>query len=210
MSTSPVSPRFVMTCTDEGAEVTLVSTDQIHFKVHSYLLKTHSSVLRDMLIDPGLKPTAISLEVPSGDLKLFLDLMHQSEPDMSNNWPQCKRVIDLCLLYDCKIVLERLRFRLKPLAHQAPWEIFCMASQCEDVSLARKALKSMGNDEEHRTLVLTSLSLKDATRPSLPFLLGLIVQLHQKCEIRMRYQIGLGTFQGVDWNTIGRAFEPIT
>ncbi|OCF73504.1 hypothetical protein I204_05345 [Kwoniella mangroviensis CBS 8886] len=191
MAPEPSATVFARAYTDKDADINLISRDKVHFKVHFYLLKTHSSVFRDMLSETTFKLTPIPIDVHSSDLLLFLDFMHESDPEMSNNWPQCKRLTDLCLLYDCNV------------------EIFCMASQFDDVSLAKKALKSMKSDEEHRALTVETFPLKEACKPSLAHLLGLIVQLKQQQGTR-QYSTYDDYVYVANWEHIGKAFKPAT
>ncbi|OCF59473.1 hypothetical protein L486_02140 [Kwoniella mangroviensis CBS 10435] len=84
-----------------------------------------------------------------------------------------------------------------------------MASQFDDVSLAKKALKSMKSDEEHRALTVETFPLKEACKPSLAHLLGLIVQLKQQQGTR-QYSTYDDHVYVANWEHIGKAFKPAT
>ncbi|WWD07393.1 hypothetical protein V865_005491 [Kwoniella europaea PYCC6329] len=64
----------------DDADITLISSDGIEFKVHSYMLKAHSLVLRTILGDPTFKPSPMTIDASAEELTCFLHLMHNKPP----------------------------------------------------------------------------------------------------------------------------------
>ncbi|OCF59681.1 hypothetical protein L486_02353 [Kwoniella mangroviensis CBS 10435] len=158
----------------KDAEIMLISSDNVQFKVHGYMLKAHSVVLRDLLDDPQMISSPIPIDVSSRDLKRFLDLMYVAKPIIPFSWVETKTLLDLCDKYDCHLIHERIRTRLNPHAEQAPWETFCLASHFNDLELAKRSLVFMGRDSKRRWFSIRMISINDATQPTLPYLMGLL------------------------------------
>ncbi|WVQ62506.1 uncharacterized protein L199_000648 [Kwoniella botswanensis] len=55
------TPKFDSIYNNPSASITLVSSDEVYFRVDPYPLKTGSTVFRNMLSNPNLKPSPISL-----------------------------------------------------------------------------------------------------------------------------------------------------
>ncbi|OCF36125.1 hypothetical protein I317_06889 [Kwoniella heveanensis CBS 569] len=208
MGPNQKAPRFNQRYSKDD-DIILVSTDDISFKIQSYILKCHSSVFRYMLSDASLalNPSPVPMDAHSSDLTLLLDLMREDNPDMTNDWQQCRRVLDLCYKYQCRIVVDRFRLRLKPLAAQAPWDMFCMASHCDDVSLAKKALKAMESDKVDRELSISRMPLQKARHATLPYLLGLFVSMDKVST--SRYDDGYPPTGYIPWRQVGQNFKPV-
>ncbi|WVW81768.1 hypothetical protein I302_103764 [Kwoniella bestiolae CBS 10118] len=158
----------------KDADITLISSDNLHFKVHGYMLKAHSAVLRDLLNDSQMMVSPIPIDVHSRDLKRFLDLMYLPDPLIPFSWIETKTLLETCDKYDCPLIHERIRTRLNPHPEQAPWETFCLASHFNDLELAKKSLVFMGRDSKRRWLGIRMISISDASQPQLPYLLGLL------------------------------------
>ncbi|WWC99278.1 hypothetical protein V866_006174 [Kwoniella sp. B9012] len=158
----------------KDSDITLISSDNLNFKVHGYMLKAHSVVLRDLLNDPQMLLSPIPIDVSSRDLKRFLDLMYVAKPIIPFSWMETKTLLDLCDKYDCHLIHERIRTRLDPHAEQAPWETFCLASHFNDLELAKKSLVFMGRDSKRRWFSIRMISINDASQPTLPYLMGLL------------------------------------
>ncbi|WWC86650.1 uncharacterized protein L201_001527 [Kwoniella dendrophila CBS 6074] len=129
------------------ADMTLVSSDGVEFKVHSYILKAHNSVFRDIIGDPNMNAaTPIPIDAKSSELELFLDYMVKYSPPLVETWTQAQQLFSLADKYGCEVVQDRLNYRLCHLVNQAPWTFFCFASEHKLLHLGRKALNCMGSN----------------------------------------------------------------
>ncbi|KAK8845467.1 hypothetical protein IAR55_006180 [Kwoniella newhampshirensis] len=155
------------------ADIILVSTDDIHFPVHSYYLKAASPFFRDMLSNPNLKESPIPMDAASGDLSLFLDYICNAPVDHVSNWPQFKKIIELCQKYSCDSMIDRFRIRARDAISAAPWEVFCIASFWKDVKLAQEAIRYFGSDFSTALIRPHLLPLAFAQSCDLGYLLGL-------------------------------------
>ncbi|WVW78170.1 hypothetical protein I302_100121 [Kwoniella bestiolae CBS 10118] len=137
------SPLRSMTYNSDEADVTLLSSDGTEFKVHSYMLKAHSLVLRPILCDPAFKPSPMTIDASPEDLTCFLDLMHNKPPHTISDWPQAEKVLDLIDQYECDVASERIWVVLNEKAKSEPWRVFCLASKRNSLALAKHALSCM-------------------------------------------------------------------
>ncbi|OCF59472.1 hypothetical protein L486_02139 [Kwoniella mangroviensis CBS 10435] len=156
------------------ADLTLTSTDNQEFQVHSYHCKAHSTVLRDMLESPGLNESAIPIDATGRELRLFLNLMTRWEvlnPSDSATW---LRLLELCDKYDFYLVRRRLKQRLRVYSYKSPWDAFCITSHLDELDIAKKAIKRFGSLTGQKDIELGRMPFQMATQPTLPYLLGLL------------------------------------
>ncbi|WVQ98332.1 hypothetical protein IAU59_005455 [Kwoniella sp. CBS 9459] len=188
----------------EDADITLVSDEGTMFKVHSYMLKANSALFRDMLSDkPDAPPT-----------------LHTSTSRSNNNsinsmesWSQAKAVLLLCDKYDCPFLVERVCIRLRYLAAEAPWEIFVLASQYDQVQLAETALEHLHTDEKRRSYNSGNIPMREAQRIALPYLFGLLDQLNANplasaATGTVDYARYSPAYVQQVWKGLARAFKP--
>ncbi|WVQ98315.1 hypothetical protein IAU59_005438 [Kwoniella sp. CBS 9459] len=196
------------------ADVTLLSREGIHFKVHSYLLKANSTVFREMMSDKNMHDSLIPFDASEHDLTFFLDLMSNARPPAPDNWQQVVRIMSLADLFDCPLVLERLIHRLDPLAELHPWEVFCLASRHNQLILAKLAIQSMCKDEAHAKCDAETISLDEANRPTLSYLLGLFAAKSfagQEMKANAKYYgSSKSPTSPVWWELAAKAFKPRT
>ncbi|WWC59731.1 uncharacterized protein I303_102293 [Kwoniella dejecticola CBS 10117] len=178
-----------------NADLTLKSSDADEFKVCSYMLKAHSKVFRDMLSDSTLVSNghSIDIDATSPDLSMFLDYMHKSRVDPPADWAQAQAILQLCDKFECDIVSERVRRRLREGVRTSPWEAFALASQYDDVEIAQWALRALGNDHTRKDLTASNIGARDASMMTLLYLLG---------YLRLAYQ------PRTNWNYLGKQFKP--
>ncbi|WVQ62508.1 uncharacterized protein L199_000650 [Kwoniella botswanensis] len=180
-------------------DLTLISSDNQEFKVHSYHCKAQSTVLRDMLESPGLNESAIPIDATGSDLRLFLNLMTRWEvlnPSDSGTW---LRLLDICDKYDFYLVRRRLKQRLRGHSYKSPWDAFCIASHLDELDLAIKAIKRFGSLKGDRDIELGRMPIKMASQPTLPYLLGL---LHGKNLVAQS--------DDPSWAAVSQIFHPAT
>lgn len=161
-------------CTNTSSE--LAGESYLYFArlVHCLI---HSSVFDDMIQSHLSQSTEanlpIDLDSPSHVILIFLDLMQnkrQSNPTSFNTYQQ---VLGLCQKFDWSVA-ERVALRLGSMVADAPWEILCIASDLDEVELARAAIKVMDVDRKYFDLNPAILTTAMAQRLSMPYLLGLI------------------------------------
>ncbi|WWC59729.1 uncharacterized protein I303_102291 [Kwoniella dejecticola CBS 10117] len=193
------------TYNSEEADLTLISTDDVRFKVHSYEMKSHSSVLKDMLDALDNHSNPIPMELKSDDLKIFLDYMISPTPPLLNSWSKVTDILELADKWGSFLVHERISHRLAHLTTRFPWEVFCFASHEGNEDLARKAIGDMGFDESRCKISIANLRATDISGPTVDYLVGLINQLkdHTSTSNRSRY-----TVYTVDWEAVAKAFRP--
>ncbi|WVF69531.1 hypothetical protein IAT40_004309 [Kwoniella sp. CBS 6097] len=193
----------------EEADVTLVSKEGVQFKVFSYYLKANSAIFRDMLTDGAFQDSNIPLDVVQTDLHYFLDLMHQAEPRSPHNWQQASSIVALCDKFDCPIVLERILHRLEGLAESQPWDIFCLASQYNQLPLAKVAIRSMWRDKVYATAEVDTIPIKYAAQVALPYLLALFGAKKSTKIPDMYYNnASYNDTLAINWEAIAKAFKP--
>ncbi|WWC86646.1 uncharacterized protein L201_001523 [Kwoniella dendrophila CBS 6074] len=187
------------------ADLVLASAGNIEFKVHSYMLKANSSVFRDILCDSAFISSSkpIDVDVSSKNLTYFLDAMYKYPTPTIDTWENAKVVLELCDKYDCEFISVRIRNTLKQVVSQDPWGAFCFASHHDDLKMARRALKGLYNDEERCINTSETISVKDASMPTMPHLLGYF-SLDRSNQIyneqKNRYE--------PNWFDIGHQFQP--
>ncbi|WVF69511.1 hypothetical protein IAT40_004288 [Kwoniella sp. CBS 6097] len=206
----------------EDADLTLVSEDNTLFKVHSYMLKANSLLFRDMLCDKSIHSSLIPIAATDFTLTTFLNLMYlppalptsTGTPIVSiNSWPQAKAVIELCDKYDCPFLIERICIRLRYLAPEAPWEIFRLASQYDQVQLAETALEHLHRDEKRRSYSSANIPMDEAKGIALPYLFALLDQLNANplastSTGTVDYTRYSPAYIELVWKGLARAFKP--
>ncbi|KAK8850574.1 hypothetical protein IAR55_004493 [Kwoniella newhampshirensis] len=138
----------------EDADVILVSSDGLKFKVHSYHLKAASTVFSSML-DIGIPDQSNLLEFTDNEIEhsrivvLFLNLVYGKELHFKKetrhyNHEQCYRLVSFLLKYDATTPLRMLRYATHLwLAREAlsPFCAFRIGAKMDDVDLCAQALR---------------------------------------------------------------------
>ncbi|OCF53985.1 hypothetical protein L486_08519 [Kwoniella mangroviensis CBS 10435] len=187
---------------EDGADITLISSEAEEFKVHAYMLKANSTIFRDMLGDPAFRPSgSIDIEASSEDLTYFLNFMYKCHAEAPQTWDQAKRILDLCDKFDCEIVSKRIRCRLKRVVRGDPWEAFALASHHHDIKMAEWASRGLGFDEKRKNITSDTISLADASKVSLPYLLGFLHLSHSSVS----WNETTRTYEK-NWNSLGKKF----
>ncbi|WVQ98326.1 hypothetical protein IAU59_005449 [Kwoniella sp. CBS 9459] len=198
----------------DEADVTLVSTDGVKFKVHSYMLKAHSGFFRDMMTDPGFSPTPCDMDATSIDLKFFLDLIHRPDCPGLKDWNQAESVLKMCDKYDCWTTSRLLRDKIILLLKVNPWKIFCYASQCDDLQLAREALKNMSHDPDHSKLDVSSIPANEAAKVAPAYLVSVLSEINDE-QFALYQETGVMESADSDevedfWKRVAKYFSPRT
>ncbi|WWC92330.1 uncharacterized protein L201_007284 [Kwoniella dendrophila CBS 6074] len=99
---------------EDDADVTIISSDQIRFKVHSYVLKAASVKFREMLTSEIINQELVlsdPLLERSSTLSWFLDVCHSKElpaPKSNNKYIPYITLIQLATKYECKLVIQQI------------------------------------------------------------------------------------------------------
>ncbi|WVF69533.1 hypothetical protein IAT40_004311 [Kwoniella sp. CBS 6097] len=197
---------------NEDADATLISKDGTHFKVFSWILKAYSLEFRRMYDEQTSENASEPFEIHASVevLTYTLDLMYKSSPPTPKDPFQNAAVLELCAEYNCQFLIERVLYRLEDMAHQYPWRVFCIASQHNRISLAKIAIGCLWKDTARRQWTLSSIPAKEAIKPSVPFLLGLLEQISKHTALSEAYYNDPKLHHKcVDlWANIARAFKP--
>ncbi|WWC58291.1 uncharacterized protein I303_100830 [Kwoniella dejecticola CBS 10117] len=169
----------------------------IKFYVDSYMIYSTSDYIaqnKSMLSQDG----EVQIHYKWEALAYVLDMMYQSEPGPPDSWTAAMDALTLCRKYQFHIIAELIRGQLKYVAHARPWEVFTLASIHGTHRLAKKAIKSMANDNKFKHLSLANLTIQDASGPTLSYLLGVLKQIHAR-----------NNSYNQDWAAIARRFRPL-
>ncbi|WWC98529.1 hypothetical protein V866_005421 [Kwoniella sp. B9012] len=152
--TYPVINHYNRDYQDSEADVTLVSSDRLEFKVHSYLLMANSIVFRDMLIIGDSSDRTIDLSDEtierSSTVSLFLQTCHGQTPKFSTEkevFCEYSDLIDFGKKYDAAPVLRMISASLYRWFHEIdfdPCHIFmlgCLLDRPEIVAFALRNSK---------------------------------------------------------------------
>ncbi|OCF43269.1 hypothetical protein I317_02837 [Kwoniella heveanensis CBS 569] len=147
----------------EHADITLVSSDGLPFKVHSYHLKSSSPVFRAML-DIGDSASSLSSSSVSSSevelldeeiensavLRIFLDIVHGvslQEPDSLATQKVYESVVAFLRKYEAASAIEVVRLNLIAWArhgHFMHLDLFVLGCMLDDVELCKTAITSPG------------------------------------------------------------------
>ncbi|WVW78169.1 hypothetical protein I302_100120 [Kwoniella bestiolae CBS 10118] len=182
-------------------DIAVLTSDKAEINIPSYMLQANSAVFRDLLGDPSFSsaPKPIPIDAFSADLKCFLNFMYQAHVPLPKSWTQAEIFLDLCEKYECEIIKERLMQALRSFSPKKPWEAFYFASHHDDILLARHALQCLGSDKKRKNAISSDISLEEASKVTLPYLLGYFV-LCNMLEPPLVWKSGLIE---KDWNYWG-------
>ncbi|WWC68901.1 uncharacterized protein I206_102837 [Kwoniella pini CBS 10737] len=143
---------------DEKADIVLVSSDNIAFKVHRYYLQAHSSVFRSMILDTSDSEVNKKVELTdtqiehSSTIRIFLDAVY-SKPlalirDSLGPFRNC---IQFARKFDCETLLVVLRALAAQFLDQriSPHYIFIIAAELGDIDLAARTIASKADHGWH-------------------------------------------------------------
>ncbi|WVF68193.1 hypothetical protein IAT40_002958 [Kwoniella sp. CBS 6097] len=147
----------------EHADITLISSDGLPFKVHSYHLKSASSVFRAMLeiadsdsSSPEVTLTDEAIE-HSIVLRIFLDIVHGislRKPEHCWKEREYECVVAFLKKYEATSALEVVRLSLISWASHGDFmhlEIFILGTMLSDVELCKAAITSPGKQKWDET-----------------------------------------------------------
>ncbi|WWC99375.1 hypothetical protein V866_006276 [Kwoniella sp. B9012] len=206
--TDPQTPIKALTgaaiCDDPDADITLLSSDRHETKVHSYLLRSESTVFRGILSDKNFfnDHSPLLFEAEVSDIRSLIYLMDAKDPTLGS-LEQSHRLLELCDRYGLYKVEERIRKRIVDLVPQKPWEGFVLASQLDDITLAKTALRSMNKQTHTQSFNLSLAFIKKevAVQPTVPYLIGLLRAAGEPDQ--------LSYADTRDWCKIADRFKPL-
>ncbi|WVF69522.1 hypothetical protein IAT40_004299 [Kwoniella sp. CBS 6097] len=197
---------------DDEADVTLVSSDGMKSKVHSYMLKAHSGFFRDMMTDATFAATPCDTDASSKHLQYFLDLIHLPDCSGPKNWDQVENVLKLCDKYDCWTVNVILDKQLSTFFEVCAWDIFCYASRRDDLELAKRAISNICHDLENAGIDISAIEGEERERVAPRYLVSLF---HAINVAQQRLHRKAGRIECVDekelkpfWDNVANGFRP--
>lgn len=104
-----------------------------------------STVFSDMLSDtPKLDTSSSKIESPAlhSDNEILVEAMRRWAGIQVRDWNTAERLLRICGHFDINFVGSSIASQLGPLVDAAPLKIFAIASQYNDLALARMALAS--------------------------------------------------------------------
>lgn len=129
-----------------------------------------------MLSDtPKLETTSKKIEFPASqeDTEFLLAAMRQPNTTKAKSWPTAERLLKICRQFDFALVGSSIASQLDPLAG-CPLRMFSVASQYNNIALARTALASWDRVWSNNPHFSADLSLALSGGCSVPYLLGLL------------------------------------
>jgi len=121
----------------------------------------------------------ISFDIPAQSrvLKAWLDLAHLHNRPPKMVWKMRKPLFELCDHLGSRGVAERALFLMHSSVEKDPWELFCLASQRNNVGLAKSALRALAEIKDNGGDVpaVDGITPTLAAGLTLPYLLGLYV-----------------------------------
>ncbi|WVN87389.1 uncharacterized protein L203_102568 [Cryptococcus depauperatus CBS 7841] len=137
---------------DEDADIILVASDGLRFRVHSYQLRAHSSVFRSMLelCDSSHEIILTDDDIEASDIVcLYLDLSMGHEPDLEATGMvqlgiRCRRLGDFLAKYDAASAKQTFiyaLYRWVELEIVSSERVFVVAARMDNRDLCIAALK---------------------------------------------------------------------
>ncbi|WRT65368.1 uncharacterized protein IL334_002311 [Kwoniella shivajii] len=140
--------------TDPEAELTLISSDNVGFKVHQYYLQAHSTVFRGMIHDfanslPDRKIQLVDSQIEhSSTVRMFLDVITgKSLKLVRDSLGSFRNCILLSKKYECEFALSCLSHHASSFVPQwiSPHYVFIIAAELDNMDLAMRAIAKKGN-----------------------------------------------------------------
>jgi hypothetical protein len=166
-----------------------------YFKHLLGVLNKLSTFFHDMLRNPSVgnppgdtnSTTAniIPIDATASDLGILLDFMTKRARDVKipSDTAVYRRILKLCDLYGCDLIVEKVFISIRSLLSIAPWDVFVIASHSGDVDLAKDAIQKLGGTVEAEKLTLKSMDLKMAGQATLSFTMGLLRAVDANLEV---------------------------
>ncbi|WVR08623.1 hypothetical protein IAU60_005678 [Kwoniella sp. DSM 27419] len=202
----------------EDADLTMISSDAMHFKVDSYHLMAASPVFRDMVhlgrnVDQQREVEFTDRQIETGAvIRLFLDVCYHSAVEVitADKEAPCKNLIRFLIKYDCYNLLEKVRLTVQSWLHGQvdPTIVFRIATRLDNDQLALE-----GDDDatklrkEHllsipMTSVLDPAGMGYAKFSSIP-------KAPLYALLRATRQIGTTEIKFVEWDKVAQEYEAV-
>lgn len=138
-----------------------------------------SSHFRNLFKKSGVPHEPIAIDASTKILKGLLDIMHMRPVPSGMVWAYKDKLLKLCDQLGTPSVAERAVFSMHDSVHKDPWGVFALASQRGNISLAKSALRQLGESDLDNGagtgIKVDKLSLTPqlASGVTLPYLIGL-------------------------------------
>jgi hypothetical protein len=158
----------------------------------------------------------LSLAGTTLTLKLYLDLIHLKSVPARQVYAARDTIFAFCAKYESPGIAERAVVALHQYVDKDAWGVFAIASQHNNVALAKAALKAMVDD--HDAVKVTALTPTQVVGVALPYLLGIYHAALQVDSVHPKVDDGTnghghghdhGFNHGQGWKAIADKFHPI-
>lgn len=129
-----------------------------------------------MLSDtPRLETASNKIDFPASheDTELLLGAMRQSKVIEVKDWTTAQRLLKICRQFDLNLVGCGIASQLGPMVEKAPLQIFAIASQFNNLPLARMALAKYAGIYGIAAHMDVMFSLRDLGDCTVPYLLAM-------------------------------------
>ncbi|WVF68196.1 hypothetical protein IAT40_002961 [Kwoniella sp. CBS 6097] len=137
------------------SDITLISSDDLHFKIHSYHLMAASAVFRDMIALGKNSEASAEVRLTDSEIEtstvvvLFLDICYGTPlPHYKDKQATYIKLVKFLDKYDCRSARITLKHSLhtlldlsEPNSQRCPQTCFVVACVMDDIDLAKAALR---------------------------------------------------------------------
>ena len=154
--------------------------------------------------DPSQSP--IHLDAASNVLRIFVNMIHSGDtPYLEIKVADYVTLLTICDRLQCPDIEKAVVSSLKLGAAKDPWAVFTLASQRNDVGLAKAALEAMGEGRSSPATRLPKLLPQDMDGVRTSFFVELI---GRRLSSAYDHNCKIVHYHMVDWSTVARDFSP--
>lgn len=125
----------------------------------------------------GTPGQAIELDTPSGLLRRFLDVMHDTPWRPSGSYEECKELLEVLAKYGASRLADRILSRIAECDDADAWDMFALASHYDHVGLAKLAIQLMGKNDYLTYSRAEEIDTRAAEKVRAPYLVALFKTL---------------------------------
>ncbi|WWC69029.1 uncharacterized protein I206_102965 [Kwoniella pini CBS 10737] len=133
---------------DTDKDLVIISSDDIAFRVDSFILQAHSSVFRSMLSINNSENNDVHLDHSHQALEMYLSALNGYELKLKcYHWKSFKEGIELCNLYDTPFIGTKMLSQVTPIdlfGDHIGHELFVLASTFNDILTACRIISTCG------------------------------------------------------------------
>ncbi|RXK37192.1 hypothetical protein M231_05561 [Tremella mesenterica] len=201
-------------------DILLQPTSGPPIAVKAYLLYAHSTVFHDMIdltLNHGSGQNTTNLEDYSLDINgttdevtFLVELLNGRRLSGQETWAQMKATIGTCEKYGFDLHRQLIVLSLYDRTNLDPWEIFCLASHYNMLSLARKAIASFSENPNTTNLSLATLTGPQLASVNSEYMAALVramsPQTMESLQVRIRNVSGQTFGPTQSWQLVSERF----